>query len=196
MRSSGTRTSFKSSGSIKLLTMGKLIEDYEIQLVEPGCTPGAARWGGLASLPSDISDVFPYLNAVLANAWYDHDNKVLIWREPGQTYAFRPNEIRVAQVHDPSEARQILSVIVDKVNKVWEERDKIIPRFAERKLPAVLDIFKLLPGTNCKQCGYPTCMAFAADLRQRMTQLEQCAPLSQPEYAENKKKLKELTSAD
>ena len=176
--------------------MNKLIEDYEIQLVDPGCAPDAARWGGQANIPDDISDVFPYLNTVLENAWYDHRNKVLIWKEEGQTYAFRPHEIRVAQIHEPSQARQILGRIIDRVNQVWQERDKITPRFAERKLPAILEIFKLLPQTNCRQCGYITCMAFAADLRQGMTSLEQCLPLSQPEHAENRKGLSDLISSD
>ena len=29
-----------------------------------------------------------------------------------------------------------------------------------------LDIFKLLPKTNCKKCGSPTCMAFAMKVAQ------------------------------
>ncbi|MGD8793043.1 MAG: (Fe-S)-binding protein, partial [Anaerolineae bacterium] len=27
-----------------------------------------------------------------------------------------------------------------------------------------LQIYKLLPKTNCKDCGYPTCLAFAMKL--------------------------------
>ena len=29
-----------------------------------------------------------------------------------------------------------------------------------------VQIFKLLPKTNCKKCGYPTCLAFAMKLAQ------------------------------
>ncbi len=176
--------------------MDKLIGEYEIGLVEPECAPGSARWAAKVSLPNDISAVFPYLNALQANAWYDHENQVLILREPGQAYAFRPKEIRVARVSDPLQAEQLAGEVVEKVNRVWQERDNITPRFTERKLPAVLAIFKLLPGTNCKQCGYPTCMAYAADLRTGMAQLEQCLPLSQPDSAGNKAKLLELISTD
>ena len=176
--------------------MGKLIEDYEVQLVEPGCTPGVARWGAQVCLSDDISAVFPYLNAVLDNARYDHENKILIWGDRGQKYALRPNEIRVAQVQDPLHAQQVVSEVVDRVNRVWQERDSITPNFTERKLPAVLDIFKLLPGTNCKQCGNTTCMAYAAALRQGEAEVEQCPPLSQPEYAENREQLLVLVSVD
>ena len=37
-----------------------------------------------------------------------------------------------------------------------------------------LDIFKLLPKTNCKKCGCPTCLAFAMKLAQKQASLDQC----------------------
>ncbi len=176
--------------------MDRLIEDYDIWLVEPGCAPGTGRWGALVTLPRDISAVFPYLNAVLADAQYDHQNQVLIWTEAGQHYAFRPREIRVARVEDAAEAHKIVSQLVEKVNKVWQERETITPRFTERKLASVIDIFRLLPQTNCRQCGYLTCMAYAADLRKSGARLEWCFPLSQPEYDEKRKQISSLISTD
>jgi acetyl-CoA decarbonylase/synthase complex subunit gamma len=37
-----------------------------------------------------------------------------------------------------------------------------------------LDIFKLTPKTNCKDCGIPTCMAFAMKVAQGTAKIEQC----------------------
>jgi acetyl-CoA decarbonylase/synthase complex subunit gamma len=37
-----------------------------------------------------------------------------------------------------------------------------------------LDIFKLLPKTNCGDCGVPTCMAFAMKLAQKKAELSEC----------------------
>jgi acetyl-CoA decarbonylase/synthase, CODH/ACS complex subunit gamma len=37
-----------------------------------------------------------------------------------------------------------------------------------------LEIFKLLPKTNCKKCGKPTCLAFAMQLAQKKAKLEDC----------------------
>ncbi len=37
-----------------------------------------------------------------------------------------------------------------------------------------LEIFKLLPKTNCKKCGMPTCLAFAMQLAQKKAKLEDC----------------------
>ena len=42
-----------------------------------------------------------------------------------------------------------------------------------------LEIFKLLPKTNCKKCGMPTCLAFAMQLAQKRAKLESCPDVSE-----------------
>ena len=37
-----------------------------------------------------------------------------------------------------------------------------------------LQIYKLLPQTNCKECGFPTCLAFAMKLAAKQAELKQC----------------------
>lgn len=37
-----------------------------------------------------------------------------------------------------------------------------------------LDIYKLLPKTNCKQCGFATCLAFAMQLAKKTLSIEKC----------------------
>ncbi|MFA5116273.1 MAG: acetyl-CoA decarbonylase/synthase complex subunit gamma [Candidatus Omnitrophota bacterium] len=48
-----------------------------------------------------------------------------------------------------------------------------------------LDIYKLLPKTNCKECGFATCLAFAMQLAKKSASLDKCPYLS----AESKKAL-------
>ena len=47
-----------------------------------------------------------------------------------------------------------------------------------------VEIFKLLPKTNCKKCGFPTCLAFAMKLAQRQASLDAC-----PDVSEEAKKI-------
>ncbi|MEW6275660.1 MAG: acetyl-CoA decarbonylase/synthase complex subunit gamma [Bacillota bacterium] len=42
-----------------------------------------------------------------------------------------------------------------------------------------LEIFKQLPKTNCKDCGHPTCLAFAMALASGKASLDQCPHVSQ-----------------
>ena len=41
-----------------------------------------------------------------------------------------------------------------------------------------LAIYKLLPRTNCKECGFPTCLAFAMKLAARQVELSDCPYVS------------------
>ncbi|MGD1995884.1 MAG: (Fe-S)-binding protein, partial [Anaerolineae bacterium] len=41
-----------------------------------------------------------------------------------------------------------------------------------------LQIYKLLPQTNCKECGYPTCLAFAMKLAAKQAELSACPDVS------------------
>ena len=41
-----------------------------------------------------------------------------------------------------------------------------------------LDIFKLTPKTNCKDCGNPTCMAFAMKVASGALSIEKCPHMS------------------
>jgi acetyl-CoA decarbonylase/synthase complex subunit gamma len=41
-----------------------------------------------------------------------------------------------------------------------------------------LDIYKLLPKTNCKECGFPTCLAFAMQLAKKAVSVEKCPSVS------------------
>ncbi len=51
-----------------------------------------------------------------------------------------------------------------------------------------IDVYMLLPKTNCKECGEENCMAFATKLVNREVALEQCTPLEK----ENEKAFNQL----
>ncbi len=42
-----------------------------------------------------------------------------------------------------------------------------------------LEIYKLLPQTNCKECGFPTCLAFAMKLAAKQAELKSCPYVSE-----------------
>lgn len=64
-------------------------------------------------------------------------------------------------------------------------------RMADKKLNP-MQVYKLLPQTNCKKCGM-TCMAFATRLVLREVELEECPPLHEEEqYGEQLVRLKDI----
>ena len=47
-----------------------------------------------------------------------------------------------------------------------------------------IQIYKLLPQTNCKECGFPTCLAFAMKLAAKQVELADCPYVSEESQAQ------------
>jgi len=63
---------------------------------------------------------------------------------------------------------------------------------AGKKALSPIDIYKLLPKTNCKECGEENCMAFATKIVNREAQLDQCLPLLKDQKSKTYSELKEI----
>jgi acetyl-CoA decarbonylase/synthase complex subunit gamma len=55
-----------------------------------------------------------------------------------------------------------------------------------------IDVYMLLPKTNCKECGEDNCMAFATKVVNREVSIDQCPPLLTKANQKNYSKLKEM----
>ena len=55
-----------------------------------------------------------------------------------------------------------------------------------------IDIYMLLPKTNCKECGEDNCMAFATKVVNREVSIDQCPPLLTKANEKNYNKLKDM----
>jgi acetyl-CoA decarbonylase/synthase complex subunit gamma len=70
-------------------------------------------------------------------------------------------------------------------NMKWDqnltENDR---KLGARDTPNPVDVYRLLPRTNCRKCGHKTCVAFASKLVNREVTLDECAPLLEVPYEE------------
>ncbi len=70
--------------------------------------------------------------------------------------------------------------------------EREVGRLSIRELSPI-DVYMLLPRTNCKKCGQENCMAFATKLVNRELTLELCTPLlEEKQYAKAYQKLWEM----
>jgi ArsR family metal-binding transcriptional regulator len=169
-----------------------LIEKYDVEVFTPPCEPGAERYAAKARLTTDISEVLPYLNATLRGAVYLPEAKALTWKKGGHNIAFHAYEVATSNAEDREGAEKELRGLIDLVNRTWERRVEITPDTTTRQRPAPMMIYKLLPNTNCKQCGEATCYSFALKLAVSQMKLADCPPLSEPQYAEKLAALQEI----
>jgi len=169
-----------------------LIDGYEIDLFCPPCDPGSEAWVATVHVETDLSELMPYMNAVVKNGFYDPGLPTLVWKEGAHKFFLRKNEFGINNLHDRAHAERKVAKLAERLNDVWERRDTITPDLTSRKPPAVLEVFKLLPRTNCKECGLASCMAFAAKLAQGEAGLDECPLLKSRENEQNLEKLRAL----
>ena len=77
-------------------------------------------------------------------------------------------------VKDQEEAATLLAWLVQTINATWGNRETIEPTTEARPQPKIIDILRSLPGTNCRECGEPTCMVFAVKVSEGMKDLAGC----------------------
>ena len=146
----------------------------------------------IAELETDISPALPYLNAELGGWDYDALNQVLLLKmSEGKWITLQPRQIAIRGCRDQEEARALAVWIKNQVNDIYARRASITPRYTSQAGLKVMEILKQLPMTNCKVCGYATCMAFAAALREGEITPADCLPLKEEKFQEKRASLLE-----
>jgi ArsR family metal-binding transcriptional regulator len=154
-----------------------LLKSYFKEIFRPECNPSFESVHCIAHLEQDISAVLPYLNAVLGGFEYLKDPPAVIFRSQGKLITVQSHKIAINALKDEDEADKILAWLQREINAAWENQNSIEPSYEGVPKPKLIEILKLLPKTNCKKCGEPTCMVFAARMAEGAKDAENCPPL-------------------
>ena len=163
-----------------------LLESYRKEYCLPP-NPQAQHLRCYAHLDGDITEVLPYLNTVLGGYQYYKDSPMLTLKYQAKLITLYPEMIGINMVKDEAEADDILEWLKQEINGTWERREEIKPSFERAPKPRILDILRLLPKTNCRECGQPTCMVFATQVSEGTRVSDDCPPLDK----QNKERLHE-----
>jgi DNA phosphorothioation-dependent restriction protein DptG len=165
------------------------IKDYQLRIVLSDCNPSSQKVNAIADLSEDITEILPYLNTVLKGLHYFEEEKILTVKRKGRLITFWPRQIALTKLEDENEARGVMEELKRIVNETYTNKDHIKPTSTSRPVLRPLDVFKLLPGKNCKECGETTCMAFALKLVNDELELERCPLLFTKEFETNRLKI-------
>ncbi len=163
-----------------------LLKSYYLEIFNSKCNPGAMSVHCFAHLDQDVSKVLPYLNTALGGFEYVKDPPAVTFRAQGKLITVHGGKIAINALKDEDEARKIVEWLKREINDTWDRRHEIKPSFETAPKPKVLEILKLLPKTNCKKCGQPTCMVFAVRVTEGVKDENDCPDLSE----ESRKNLK------
>ena len=154
-----------------------LLESYTKEIFNSECQPSAMAVHCFAHLDQDVSEAIPYLNAVLGGFTYTKDPPSVTFKVQGKLITVHAKKIAINALKDEEEATKIIEWLKREINSAWENRENIEPMYEASPQPKVIEILKLLPKTNCKECGQPTCMVFAARVAEGAKGPDDCPPL-------------------
>ena len=86
-----------------------------------------------------------------------------------------------------------LEGILAEINKIWMDRENLTPEHTPRKRLVAMEVYQLLPQTNCRLCSEPSCFAFASRITVGEADAEACTPLFEEEpYADKRQALLDM----
>ncbi len=146
-------------------------------MVLASCVADETKIRLIAHISGDLTEVFPYMNAVMREASYNRNGPTFTFMDGYRMISLYARRIAVAKADEIVDAWRTLEVIRRRANETWARRAEITPCYEMREKPPALEIFKRLPRTNCRACGEQTCLAFAVKLWSGAAQPSDCRPV-------------------
>ncbi|HMK43454.1 MAG TPA: (Fe-S)-binding protein [Dissulfurispiraceae bacterium] len=156
-----------------------LLNGYRKEIFRPACNNSFESLHCIAHLEDDISEALPYVNAVLGGDTFIKEPPSVTFKLYGKLITVHGRKIAVNALRDEAEADHILDWFKEQINEAWEKRADIVPKYDGRKVPHIMEIYKMLPKSNCKKCGQPTCMMFASIATQGVKKSADCPELTE-----------------
>ena len=174
---------------------GEFLKSITLCYVAP-CMADEKKIRLIAYFDRDITEILPYINAVIKGASYNKSASTLTYAKERRLINLYNIKITIAKADDIIDAWKVLDDIKDLINKTYRDKGSIKPNYEEKVKVTALQIYGWLPKSNCKACGEATCLAFACKLLQGEQKLSKCIPLStETKFSENNKIMQEMAEA-
>ena len=155
--------------------------------------PGKIQVVGTPS--RSLAEVLPYLATLPGVIRYHPERLSLTFRRRPGFLTLLEDKVHITQVTDNEEGEELLNSLVEAINSTWDNRAQLTAVTRPARVLRPLDIYTLLPQTNCGDCGEATCMAFAAKLFMRERDIGECEPLvTDPGFEERRSTLEALAA--
>lgn len=138
------------------------------------------RYSAKFKLGCDLQELFPYLNSEIDGSHYYRNPEYIKFMHAERLCILYSQEGAFTSVKDHGDAISFLWTLLALLADVARRSVEITPDFRRYSSASPVDIYRLLPGNNCKECGYDTCLAFASALSRQYVSKNSCPHLPNP----------------
>ncbi len=97
-----------------------------------------------------LDEVLPYLATLPGIIAYNPAAHTLTFRRPAGFMTLYADRVYITQVRNTDEGLELLAALKDAVNATWDNRKQLVAVTLARRSPRPLDVWTLLPQTNCR----------------------------------------------
>jgi ArsR family metal-binding transcriptional regulator len=156
--------------------LGKYLEAITLTKILP-CLAEPGKIIVIGEPSHRLDEVLPYLATLPNVITYNPEASTLTLRRQPGFISLYSDKVYITKVCDTEEGFGLFHALVEAINATWEHRVELVAMTSRKRAPRPLDVWTLLPQTNCKQCGEATCMAFACSLLLHVRKMDECLPL-------------------
>lgn len=131
-------------------------------------------------MPKDRTALYPFINSVIKGSVYSIRPVYIKFTLGEHLFLLTEKSCSMTPVANLSEALEALDKLLHFLDFIGQIRSSIIPDHQPYSPQSPIDIYRLLPGTNCRECGFLTCLAFAAALSRSATSSGRCPYFASP----------------
>ncbi len=161
-----------------MIYSNNLVEKIEIKKIS-ACTADSMRIKFIAQADKPLGDILPILYLYIPNANYSEKLGCLTYTYQMHLITiFSTGKISMTYVKDENEAEQLMKEVKNLINRAiiyfrnYGKPDEKLLNIKKQINP--IQIYKILPKTNCKKCGEESCYAFSVKLFSGKKNLRDC----------------------
>lgn len=168
------------------------LEKVDVETILP-CNLHPERIKVIGKTSVDMAELLPYLVTALRqkgkSVLYNKAAGTLTIKEDLHILSIHARKVAVTYLEDLDQAQKFFSWCQQIVNETAVNKETIEPTLESNKPLTPLEIYHLLPQTNCRRCGQGACLAFAAKVAAQEVSIEKCGVLKEDGLQEKRQQL-------
>ncbi|SPF31482.1 putative Transcriptional regulator, LuxR family [Syntrophobacter sp. SbD1] len=154
---------------------------YNFSLRSSSISIGDRCWFAHFKVDGDFSQLFPFIQSTATDVVHYELPEYIQFRLDDIICALYPPDIVVSRLfYGREHALGFAQRLIDYLNELEVNKSQIKPDFKKLCRLHVPEILHFLPMTNCGECGFRTCMAFAGALSRGKAKLIMCTHFPEP----------------
>jgi DNA-binding CsgD family transcriptional regulator/ArsR family metal-binding transcriptional regulator len=154
---------------------------YNFSLRSSSINLGERCWFAHFKVDGNFSPLFPFIQATANEVFFYEFPEYIQFELEDIICTLYPPDIVVSRLfYGREQALEFAQRLIDFFNELESHKSEIKPDFKKLSRLHVPEVLHFLPMTNCGECEYRTCLAFAGAVSRRKAKLIMCTHFPEP----------------